>query len=77
MTSASAICTTWVQTRILRLSKRSATDPPNMVRKIIGNPAAKLTIPSMIALSVRVLMTQPCAITCIQVPVSEMEVPMM
>jgi hypothetical protein len=48
-----------------------------MVRKIIGNPAAKLTIPSMMALLVSVLMTQPWAITCIHVPVSEMDVPMM
>ena len=48
-----------------------------MVRKIIGKPAAKLTMPSMIALSVSVLMTQPWAMICIQVPVSEMEVPMM
>lgn len=76
-TTASAICTTWVQMRILRLSKRSAADPPSMVRKIIGKPAAKLTIPSMIALFVRVLMTQPWAMICIQVPVSEMEVPIM
>ncbi len=77
MTIASAICATCVQTRILRLSKRSASEPPNMVRKIIGNPAAKLTIPSMIALFVRVLITQPWAMICIQVPVSEIEVPMM
>ena len=56
---------------------RSAAEPPNMVRKIIGRPAAKLTIPSMIALSVRVLITQPWAMICIQVPVSEIEVPMM
>ena len=76
-TIASAICTTWVQTRIRRLSKRSAIEPPNMVRKIMGRPAAKLTMPSMIALSVSVLITQPCAMICIQVPVSEIEVPMM
>ncbi len=74
--SASAICTTWVQMRIRRLSKRSATEPPNMVRKIMGRPAAKFTIPSMIALFVSVLMTQPWAMICIHVPVSEMQVPM-
>ena len=34
-------------------------------------------MPSMIALFVSVLMTQPCAMICIQVPESEMQVPMM
>ena len=45
--------------------------PPNLPPASninIGKPAAKLTIPSMIALLVSALITQPCAIICIHVP---------
>src|SRR5438034_10143026 len=48
-----------------------------MVRARVGRPASKLTMPKRIALFVSVLMTQPCAITCIHVPVSEIAEPMM
>jgi hypothetical protein len=48
-----------------------------MVKASVGRPAAKLTRPSTSARSVSELSTHPCAITCIQVPVSEMAEPMM
>src|SRR5206468_3731664 len=63
--SANAICAICVAMRILRLSKRSAAEPPKGVNKIVGRPAAKLISPRRIALLVNVLITQPCAIMCI------------
>ena len=48
-----------------------------MVSASVGMPAAKFTMPSMSAWFVSELITQPCAITCIQVPVSEIAEPMM
>ena len=48
-----------------------------MVSASIGKPAAKFAMPSRMALFVSVLINHPCAITCIHVPVSEMEVPTM
>ena len=72
-----AICTICVAIRIFRLSNRSAAEPPIIVSTSVGKPAARFTIPSMIALFGQRAMTQPCAITCIHVPVSEMSEPMM
>ncbi len=43
----------------------------------MGRPVAKLTRPSMTALEVSVVMTQPWAMTCIQEPVMETASPAM
>ena len=75
--SAKMICTICVATRILRLSKRSASEPAVGASASAGKPAAKLTSPSRIALFVSPLMTQLWAIICIHVPLSEMSEPMM
>ena len=61
--------------RIARLSYLSAAEPPTIVSASIGNPAANCAIPSQTAFVVRVLMTYPRAMTCIQVPVSEIALP--
>ena len=74
--TANAICAICVAIRIFRLSNRSAAEPPIMVSARVGTPAAKLAIPRRIALFVSVLMTHPWAMTCIQVPVSEIAEPM-
>ena len=75
--SAKMICTICVATRILRLSKRSASEPAVGASASAGKPAAKLTRPSRIALFVSPLITQLWAIICIHVPLSEMSEPMM
>ena len=62
---------------MVRLSPRSAAEPPSIDRAIIGIPATKFTIPSIIALLVSVVITQLCAINCIHVPVIEMLSPSM
>ena len=71
------ICTYCVIKRILRLSKRSAAEPPTIVSASAGNPPQRFTIPSIRAEFVSQVMTHHCAITCIQVPVSEIALPMM
>ena len=69
------ICTMFVVTRMRRLSNLSATVPPYIVRASMGMALVKLTRPSMIALLVRPVITQLCAMVCIQVPVMEMVSP--
>jgi hypothetical protein len=66
----------WVINKILRLSNRSAADPPTIVNASIGKPEQRFTKPSMSAEVVSAVITQSCAITCIHVPVSEMALPM-
>src|SRR2546430_8260909 len=55
------------------LFRSSAVDPPTIVSASIGKPEQRFTTPSIRAEVVSVVMTHPCAITCIQVPVSEID----
>jgi len=75
--TAMAIWMYCVINKILRLSNLSAVEPPIIVRASIGNPAQSWTNPSINAEVVSVAITQPWVITCIQVPVSEIALPMM
>ena len=74
--TAIPIWTYCVISRILRLSNLSAAEPPSIVNASIGKPAQRFTNPSIKAEVVSVAITQPCAITCIHVPVSEIALPM-
>ena len=75
--SASAICQICVAIRIFAFIVTIGRRAANHGQQKRRDAGAKFTIPSMIALFVSVLMTQPWAMTCIQVPVSEMSEPMM
>ena len=73
--TARIIWTTWVTTRILRLSKRSATVPPYIISASMGRLVKACTRLRVKSEVVSPVITQLCAMLCIQVPVCETTVP--
>jgi len=74
--SASTPNVTCVASRILRLSCRSASDPPSGPNNRIGPNASAVSIPRATPLPVSWSTSQAAATICIHVPVTEIACPM-
>ena len=72
---AKIIAAAWVATRIERRGRRSAVLPPRTENATYGMALEPDTIPSQIALCVRLNTTHCSATNCIQVPAREMSCP--
>lgn len=73
--SAWTHATDWAMMSIFRLSTRSAMKPAYSDRKRMGTLVAALTAPSQASESVSSRTSQPIAVTCSQVPLSESRCP--
>lgn len=71
-----AIATLWVRKQMRFGSPRSAMTPPIGLRMTAGNRSAKATMPSQVADSVNCQVSQPMAIRCVQLPISETKSPL-